>query len=112
MEDKQIIGAVEKVTIKSTNSSKTVDARIDTGARLSSIDTQLVADLGLGPVIRAKKVKSAHGKTLRPIIKVQIMMAGRTFNEEFTFIDRGHMKYPVLIGRNIIEQGFIVDVNK
>ena len=112
MNKKIILTASEEVTIVNTDKQKTVKARIDTGARLSSIDTELVAELGLGPVVRTKNVKSAHGKTLRPVINVNIILKGKKCNAEFTFIDRSHMSHPVLIGRNILEQGFVVDVNQ
>lgn len=109
MEGKTIIGVVEEVTISSGNGDKTFEARIDTGARLSSIDTNLVAELGLGPITRTKKVKSANGKSLRPVIKVKLKLADREFEEDFTITDRSHMTYSVLIGRNILENDFLID---
>lgn len=112
MEGKKLIKAVEEVIVKSNNGDKTVKARIDTGARLSSIDTTLVAELELGPIVRTKKVKSAEGKSLRPVIRVNVVLAGEEFEEDFTIKDRSHMSYPVLIGRNILEQGFIIDPNE
>lgn len=112
MEGKKVIGTVESVTIKSNNGDRIVKARIDTGAKTSSIDTGLVAELGLGPITETRKVKSAHGKTLRPVIKIAVVIHGEEFNEDFTITDRSHMNYPVLIGRNILEKGFIIDPNK
>lgn len=112
MEGKKVIGAEEDVTIRSASGDKIVRARIDTGARLGSIDTTLVAELGLGPIIRTKKVKSAEGKSLRPVIRVKLVLAGEEFEEDFTIKDRSHMSYPVLIGRNILQQGFIIDPNE
>ena len=64
MEGKPIIGAVEEITVFSENSSKTLMGRIDTGARLSSIDTNLVAELGLGPIVRTKTVNLQKAKVL------------------------------------------------
>ena len=109
MEGKTIVGVVEKVTLASDSGEKEFDARIDTGARLSSIDTNLVAELGLGPITRTKKVRSANGKSLRPVIKIKVKLADREFEEDFTVTDRSHMTFPVLIGRNILEQDFLID---
>lgn len=108
------MGTVEQVIIKSNNGDKLVEARIDTGAKLSSIDTNLVAELGLGhnSILKAKKIKSAQGRSLRAVIKVRIILKGEEFNEDFTITDRSHMSYPVLIGRNILGKGFIIDPNE
>ena len=70
-----IIGLTEKVTITGKNKKKTLTARIDTGATKSSIDARLAASLQLGPVIKTKLVKSAHGNSLRPVIEVEIKLA-------------------------------------
>jgi hypothetical protein len=110
--DKIIIPAVEEVTLISEKGNKKVEARIDTGARLSSMDTSLVAELGYGPVVRTKKVKSSHGRSLRPVITAEVEVSGKRVEAEFTFIDRSHMTYPVLIGRNVLKHGFVVDVSK
>jgi len=112
MGGKKVLGTVEQVIIKSNNGDKLVEARIDTGAKLSSIDTSLVAELGLGPIVKAKKIKSAQGRSLRAVIKVRIILKGEEFNEDFTITDRSHMSYPVLIGRNILGKGFIIDPSK
>ena len=109
---KIVIGLAENVNIQGDNSKKTVIAKIDTGATKSSIDTSLAAELKLGPVIKSKLVKSAHGSRLRPIIEAEIELAGRKIKSEFTLADRAHMKYRVLIGQNILKDGFLIDPNK
>ena len=86
-----------------------VIAKIDTGATKSSIDMSLAKKLKLGPVITSKLVKSAHGNQLRPIIEAVIEIAGRKMKSEFTLADRAHMRYRVLIGVNLLENGFLVD---
>jgi len=87
-------------------------AKVDTGATKSSIDTRLADELKLGPIITTKVVKSAHGNQIRPIIEAEIMLAGKKIKSEFTLADRAHMKYKVLIGVNILENGFLVDPSK
>lgn len=112
MTTKTIIGLKEYVTIFGENKARKVIARIDTGATKCSIDAGLAKSLGLGPVIREKKVRSAHGESMRALILARIMIAGRKFRVFFTLADRKHMKYSVLIGRNILKRGFLIDPAK
>ena len=109
---KLVIGLTEKVNIKFEDGKKGVIAKIDTGATKSSIDTNLAAELKLGPVIKSKLVKSAHGSKLRPIIEATIELAGKKIKSEFTLADRAHMKFRILIGQNILRDGFLIDPNK
>jgi len=109
---KVVIGLAEKVSVKHHNGRKSVVAKIDTGATKSSIDTNLAAELRLGPVIKSKLVKSAHGSKLRPIIEAEIELAGKKIRSEFTLADRAHMKYRILIGQNILKDGFLIDPTK
>lgn len=112
MTAKTIVGAKEHVTVIGPDKERTVIARIDTGATKSSIDKHLASELGLGPVLHYKMVKSAHGVAQRGIILTRIRMANRTFRVFFTLADRKHMKYAVLIGRNILKRGFLIDPTK
>ncbi|MFP4118198.1 MAG: RimK/LysX family protein [Candidatus Woesearchaeota archaeon] len=109
-EGKPIIGLMEEVIIMGPSDQKPVNARIDTGAHTSSIDVKLAAELNLGPIIETKNVRSASGMGLRPLIKARISMRGKTLDSLFTIANRDHMKYSVLIGRNILrEGGFLID---
>ena len=110
---KILVGLTEKIVLTSNNGSdKTVVAKIDTGATRSSIDIKLASKLNLGPVIKSKVIKSAHGNKLRPILEAEIVLAEKKIKAEFTLADRGHMKYAVLIGVNILKYGFLVDPSK
>ena len=107
-----IIGLTEKIQIIGRAMQKEVSAKIDTGATKSSLDKRIVDDLNLGPIIKSKIVKSAHGTGIRPVIEAEIKIAGKHIKAEFTIADRIHMKYPVLIGQNILKIGFLIDPNK
>ena len=103
------IGLTEYVTIHGIK-KKRIKARIDTGATRSSMDTTLAKQLHLGPIIKRKKVKSAHGSRLRPVIECQIELANKKMLSEFTLADREHMRYKVLIGQNVLkQQKFLID---
>lgn len=112
MKEKIFLGLTEDVVVFSAHGKQTVHARIDTGAVSSSIDAKLAAELKLGPIEKTKKVKSANGMKLRPVIRGSVQLAGRTFDNLFTLADRSHMKYRVLIGQDILRQGFLIDPNK
>lgn len=111
--DRAVIGFIENVTCHSKdNGSLHVRARIDSGATKSSIDIALAEKLGLGPVIGEKTIRNAHGRAVRQIIEVEIEFAGKTITETFTLADRSTMRFPVLIGRNILKKGFLIDPEK
>ena len=114
MTDNLVLGLVETITIfKKNNKKEYVEARIDTGATKNSIDFKFVIDHGLGPILRNTIVKSAHGSRHRPIVALDIEIAGKKiFKTEFTLADRSNMKYKALIGRNVLKKGFMVDPNK
>ena len=108
-EDRIVVGLYEPVIILSNGELKEILARIDTGATRSSIDMRLAAELKLGPIIENRLVKSAHGNKLRPVVKVKLKLAGKETEELFTIADRSHMTYKILIGQNVLKQGFIID---
>ena len=103
--DKIIVHSVEKVKIN----SKEFLARIDTGATRSSVSHDIVKDLALGPVIDRVEVRNVHGQAMRDVIELEVGIAGVTMKTKFTISDRSSMKYPVLIGRNLLKEGFLVD---
>ena len=107
-----IIGLIEKVTIIGKGKKKTLMAKVDTGATKSSMDSRLAANMQLGPVIKTKLVKSAHGNKLRPVIEAKIKVKDKEIKSEFTLADRLHMKYQVLIGQNTLKHGFLIDPYK
>ena len=104
---------LEPVTIiKSIRSKKLVEARIDSGATKCSIDQKLVDELKLGPILGESVIKNANGTATRKTIEITFVMSGVTITEIFTIADRSRMMYPVLIGRNTLRKGFLIDPNK
>lgn len=111
--NRPIVGLIEKVTITGNeDKSKKMYARIDSGAEKSSLDMNLAKDLNLGPIIHKKVIRSAHGKMLRPVMEAVIILADKQIKAHFTIADRIHMKYKVLVGQNILKQGFLIDPQK
>ncbi len=106
---KTVIGLVEPVAVFANGKAIVISAKIDTGATKSSLDKTIAHELKLGPIIKTKIIKSAHGTMRRPIIELEIEMAGTRIKSEFTLADRNHMSYKMLIGQNILHQGFLID---
>jgi len=105
-----IIGCREPVFLTLGNKKKEFIARIDTGARTSSMDMQLAVELSHSKILKTRVIKSASGIGLRPVIEVAIMLAGKKITSNFNLADRSHMKYKILIGRNILrKEKFLID---
>jgi hypothetical protein len=60
-----------------------------------------------------KNIKSSSGETeLRYIIKTLLIIGHKKIRTAVSLTDRGNMRYPVLIGRKMIKNKFIIDVAK
>ena len=73
---------------------------------------ELAAELQLGPIIKRKLITSAHGHTVRPVMEARIKIGKKKLKSEFTIADRSHMRYKILVGQNILKQGFLIDPMK
>ncbi|HEY9838952.1 MAG TPA: RimK/LysX family protein [Candidatus Obscuribacterales bacterium] len=86
-----------------------VNARVDTGADLSSLDSTLAQQAGLDqPVVREITVRNANGVTRRKVVRLKFMLRGQVRQAEFSLIKRDGLAHPVLLGRRTL-QGFLVD---
>lgn len=103
--EKIVVGLTEKVKIN----GKTILARIDTGATRNSICVELAAELKLGPILKTINIVSSNGKETRPVIEAEVEIQGKKFKSLFNITDRRHMKYSVLIGQEILKEGFLID---
>ncbi|MFT7615517.1 MAG: hypothetical protein ACI8Y7_000331 [Candidatus Woesearchaeota archaeon] len=114
MEDqKPILGLIEEVIIcDSEGNERKILAKIDTGADSCSIDLDLASELSVGPIIKTKSVVSSHGRSLRPVVNMKIILAGMEVEDNFTIYNRSHMSYKILIGRNLLRKGFLIDPSK
>ena len=91
---------------------KSCIARIDTGAKRSSIDIHLAKSLGIIPSKQKAVIRSATGRTIRPLASVSIILKDKKYTSKFTLIDRTPMSYQCLIGTDILEKDFIIDPRK
>jgi len=58
-----------------------------------------------------REIKNSSGVLeKRFVIKTRVVIAGRVIKSLISLTDRGNMRYPVLIGRRLLRNRFIVDV--
>ena len=108
-----VIGYIEEVVVSGTRGSEHVLAKSDTGATRTSIDAQLAAEIGTGPIKDIVRVRSGSVKSgkARPVVDVVVGVGGTQHTVTASVEDRGHMDYPLLLGRDILEH-YHVDVTR
>ena len=103
-----MLGLIETVKINGKN----VKAKIDTGADRSSICRSLINLLSLTPTGKKRSIRSSTGKEDREVYLAELIIQGKKFTVEFTAAKREHMNYKVLIGKDILKNGFLIDPKK
>lgn len=126
LQSKEILGSTDKLDFPLLNLLN-IESRIDTGATNSSlhctniekIDDNFVKFKVLGqnsfvkPISKIKDVKNSNGISYkRFFIKTEVLILGKIYISEISLNDRSNMTYPFLLGRDILVQSFLVDVNK
>jgi ribosomal protein S6--L-glutamate ligase len=115
------VGFESEITLKRINDGQPLACKIDTGAGLCSLDAKNINvsdnivtfdfndsryQIQLDRMIYIKKAD--HIKHERPVIRFTVDFAGQTFEDvEFTLADRENLKFPVLIGKNLLSLGKI-----
>jgi len=60
-----------------------------------------------------REIKNSFGEAeLRYVIKTKIKIFDRLIRAEFSLSNRGNLKFPVLLGRKILRDRFLIDVTK
>jgi len=130
--EKPVIGGVEEVVLLPWRLP--VRARVDTGAATSSVDARdiqvrgprrsrtvrflLMGDRGQQvpvelPLLEVRRVITGGGREVsRPVVRMEVCFAGVREAIEVTLNDRRRVDYRVLIGRNLLEGRFLVDVDR
>jgi hypothetical protein len=126
---KEVVGWVEKVQI--FPGELVVKAKIDSGAKTSSLNCKCynfferdgkewvkftvvnwegdTTELEQ-PLVRIAKIKRHYGeKQERPVVKLGLCLANIYKETEFTLIDRSGLNYQVLVGRQYLEDEFLID---
>ncbi len=131
--EKRIIGWREWVAIPDLSVLQ-IKAKIDTGAKTSALHAENIRFFRKGakrfvrftirPYQRNKKfeveakadlverrqVRSSTGhETMRPVVRVPVLMAGEMHEIQVTLVNRDMMGFRMLIGREALEGRYIVD---
>jgi hypothetical protein len=125
-EEKIIIGTIEEVVLLPWGVR--LPARIDTGAAKTSLDARELTyedDMvqfrlpqkygGVHfrlPVIDWKHVRTPEGLERRPIVELEICLGSRRIRTEVNLADRSMVKYPLILGRNLLKEDYVVDVKR
>lgn len=107
------LGYTNRVHVRGRTETDSVIAKSDTGAKRTSIDAKLAGRLGLGPITGTTTVRSGttgHSKT-RPLVELEARVGGRWQTTTASIADRGNMKYPMILGRDILED-YTLDIQK
>jgi alpha-L-glutamate ligase-like protein len=107
----KVIGVIEKIIIEGEKYIKAIDAKIDTGAYRTSIDSKLVSELGIPVNGETVEVRSSHGISIRPLVKVVFHLSGKKIVTTASVTKRKHLNFSVIIGRKDLK-GFVVDPTK
>ncbi|MEO6283396.1 MAG: RimK/LysX family protein [Dyadobacter sp.] len=130
----EVIGATDMVDLPELGWFN-VPVRIDSGATSSAIHCSRVRLIRDGDqeklcfYLDAKKgapqqsytvtefketiVKNSSGKEeKRYVIKTRVKLFGRNIRTEFSLANRRKMSYPILLGRKLLKNRFIIDVSR
>jgi hypothetical protein len=116
-----IVGWIESVELPRIGGGHVL-AKLDTGAETCSLHATHI-DItgrkvsftagGSRHSLRLKEIRSVKssngGEAWRPVIELEVLFNGRRDVVEFTLANRGSMRFPVLLGRNYLQNGFLVD---
>ncbi len=124
--EKLTIGRIESASFPSFNLSDKI-VKIDSGAYTSSIDvanTRIEGELLYVQFepnteeisflkYKTKRIKSSNGIIQeRYIIKGKIIIGNNEFTTPFSLTDRSGMRYPILLGRKLLNKHFVIDTSK
>lgn len=112
---RRIIGVIEQVTVRGPAGEIQVRARIDTGATRTTLDTDLAKKLGLGPVERRVRTRSAAADRPeeRDVVRATIVIDSRVFETHAAITDRKDMKFHMIVGMDVLKRsGFLISPRK
>ncbi len=131
MQNKKIIGRSVEIDLLDLNLLN-VAARVDSGASTSSIWASSIKKIDQNlevvffgdnsPYFNGRKVlfsdflvtniKSSMGEIeKRYKVSLRVKIYNHTINQWFTLANRSKQKFPILIGRNILKDRFLIDVS-
>lgn len=124
--EKITIGEIENVVILPWGVK--MPARIDTGAKMTSLDARdIKVRKGMVtfrlrprygsrqftlPVAYQRFYRSSVGREKRPVVLMEICLGSHRRKVLVNLSDRTNLRFPFLIGRNVLNEHFLVDVSQ
>ena len=128
--DLEILGWVENARL--TDPAIALKAKLDTGAETSSLDAEVIKkfrqdgrrwvrfrisdrDTGEEFIIVRERVRTIGvvqhdgSRQTRPVVEMELCIAGRLMRTEVSLIDRREFIYPLLLGRSALESFALID---
>ena len=128
--DLEILGWVENARLPAIGIE--LKAKLDTGAETSSLDSRIIKKFRKGGkrwvrftftdresgeefVLVRERVRTIGvvqhdgSRQTRPVVEMQVCIAGRLLDIEVSLIDRSEFIYPLLLGRNALASFALVD---
>lgn len=111
--DDGVLGYTTRIRINGRDGAEQAVAKSDTGAKRTSIDTDLAGRIGVGPLVGTTQVRSGTGSKTetRPLVDVNLCLNGRWRTVTASITDRSEMTYPVLLGRDVLE-AYTLDISQ
>jgi len=111
--DDCILGYTPRIRINGRDGAEQAVAKSDTGAKRTSIDTNLAGRIGAGPLVGTTDVRSGTGNDTetRPLVDIDLCLNGRWRTVTASITDRSEMTYPVLLGRDVLE-AYTLDISQ
>jgi len=106
-----VLGYTNAVRINGRAGATEAIAKTDTGAKRTSIDTDLAGEIGAGPLVGTTQVRSGTGTEVRPLVEVDVRLDGRWRTVTASIADRSALSYPVLLGRDLLES-YTLDISQ
>ena len=127
-----MVGWVENVIVEISDTK--MKAKLDTGAETSSLRADIIKTFKKdkekrvlfsienedgekkiyeSKLLRWVRIKTKDGKfSRRPVINLDVCLAGKRITGEVNLSERTNMRYPVLIGRHMLQNNFILNPGK
>ena len=128
--DLEIVGWVERVRLIDPDIN--LKAKLDTGAETSSLDVEVVKkfrkeekrwvrfrlidpETGEEHIIVRERLRTVYivrhdgARQPRPVVRMEICIAGRVLETEVSLIDRSEFTYPLLLGRKSLASFALID---
>lgn len=108
-----VIGLTERVVVSGTTDTRTIIGRADSGANRTSIDLQLAADVGAGPIHTVESADRSGNRReqSRPVVDVVIGLGGTQSTVAASIENHDRMDYPIVLGRDVL-RNYQIDVDR